>query len=345
MLELLNNGNQISIEGLVGLAKNIVETNMNQQAESKFESVEEELLEEIETSPKKVSRYGYVEGDPMYELERIIEGVARKYAVQNYGVDQEDLEQELWIVAVEKFLNKVDDPSEINFRLFARCCWNRAVDIYRYSRRRHDSKSAYEEGSKSSDDSDPTKSTDDVDYQQSSPRRFSKANDVAFIKEAIDLFPKGSRERKYVVTKLYMYGEVDETMVDPSELELPEGDTEVDVVHMLGYKSHDPASWRKKKNQIRKDIYKFIGRLDADKAMKNDLKRAEAIARRCEEILFSSKSRRLSSKEVLKDRALWILGATKDDLLDISLDSDRVCGIQEGKEVYVVRQHDLDIAL
>ena len=59
--------------------------------------------------------------------------------------------------------------------------------------------------------------------------------------EVIDLFPAGSRERKYVVTKLYMYGEISEEDGLEDELELPKSDKESDILKLLGYKSHYPA--------------------------------------------------------------------------------------------------------
>ena len=198
MVENLINGNELKLDEVLEVAKNLAERSRKQEYE-------------FGTSSK------------MDNFSRIVKGVARKYSVENFGVEREDLEQDLWV----KVMELIDAKGGIEYldeSLVAKCLWNVAVDKYRYHRRRRDSKAEYVEGTE--DDSDST-SAKAESIRLNSGHAFQSAMDAIFIKETIDLFPKGSRETKYIITKLYMNGEIDPaTYDDDDELELPEDDTE-----------------------------------------------------------------------------------------------------------------------
>ncbi|PJZ17830.1 hypothetical protein CEW46_32140, partial [Bacillus cereus] len=72
------------------------------------------------------------------EVNKIVAGVARKYG-EKYGMEVEDLQQELYLKLAE---HGSLDSEEGN--LIARTCYNKAVDMYRFERRRYDSKAQYE---------------------------------------------------------------------------------------------------------------------------------------------------------------------------------------------------------
>ena len=188
MKEQINgmNGNEVSLDDILKMAKEITES-----------------------ITKK-------EQDNMEQFKRIVEGVARKYG--SIYVDREDLEQELWIVVLEK-IRDFGGADKVDPRFIARCCYNKAVDFYRYSRRRKDSSARLIEEMGENEDND---AESNIPYST-----FETGYDRVILREIIDLFPQGSRQRKYVVTKLYMYGEISEADGLPDKLEMPKFSVQV----------------------------------------------------------------------------------------------------------------------
>lgn len=283
MKEQLNgiNGNEVNLDEVLKMAK--------------------ELTEDIARK----------EQDHMEQFKRIVEGVARKY--KSVYVDREDLESELWIVVLEK-IREFGGADKVDPRFIARCCYNKAVDFYRYNRRRKDSNARLIEEMGEDEDSE---------IENKIPHaNFENGYDRVVIKEIIDLFPKGSRERKYVVTKLYMFGEISKDDGLPDELELPEGDTESDVLKLLGYSSRYPGSWGKMKYQIRDTIYRYLGILPDGEVDEASVK--ATMLSRIEEITLTSRKSYIDFKRILRDRALILLGLDQETLLSLIDESDKI---------------------
>lgn len=275
------NGNEVSLDDILKMAKEITES-----------------------IAKK-------EQDNMEQFKRIVEGVARKYG--SIYVSREDLEQELWIVVLEK-IRDFGGADKVDPRFIARCCYNKAVDFYRYSRRRKDSTARLIE-EMGEDDNDSV--------EENIPRStFEDGYDRVVIKEIIDLFPQGSRERKYVVTKLYMYGEISESDGLPDKLEMPEGDNEYDILKLLGYNSRYPASWGKLKYQIRDTIYRYLGILPDGEVDEASVK--ATMLSRIEEMVLTSRKGYVDFKRILRDKALILLGCDQDTLLSLIDESDKI---------------------
>lgn len=280
------NGNEVSLDDVLAMAAQITEQIAQKQAE---------------------------EGQArMEQIERIVKGVARKYA--SIYVDREDLEQELWLVVCQRGQD-FGGIENLDPRFVARCCYNKAVDFYRYSRRRKDSTARLIEEMESDDDSSA---------EDNIPRStFDTGYDRVVLREVIDLFPQGSRERKYVVTKLYMYGEISEEDGLPDKLEMPAGETESDVLKLLGYNSRYPASWGKLKYQIRDTIYRYLGILPENGEADEASVKATMLSR-IENMVLTSRKGYIDFKKILRDKALVLLGLDEETLLKLIDESDKI---------------------
>lgn len=256
------------------------------------------------------------EQDHWEHFERIVKGVSRKYA--SIYVDREDLEQELWLVVCQK-VEEFGGADKIDPRFVARCCYNKAVDYYRYCRRRKDSTARFIEEMEA-DDGDG----EAVDGSVFSCHIDNGFNDKIMIKEVIDLFPIGSRERKYIVTKLYMYGEIDETDGLPDKLEMPAGDTESDILKLLGYNSRYPASWGRMKYQIRDTIYRYLGIIPQDSAEADEASVKTTMLSRIENMVLTSRKGYIDFKKILRDKALVLLGLDEKTLLELIDESSKI---------------------
>lgn len=245
------------------------------------------------------------------QFQQIIEGVARKY--KSIWVDRADLEQELWVTVLEK-IEEFGGAENLDAPFIAKCCYNRAVDYYRYNRRRADSKARLIEEMESDDDN-----SSEAELMHSN---FDNGMDRVVIKEVVDLFPLQSRERKYVVTKLYMFGLISEADRLPDKLEMPEDDTESGVLKLLGYKSRYPQSWGKMKYQIRDTIYRYLGMIPDGEVDEASVK--ATMLSRVEEMVLTSRKGYVDFKRILRDKALILLGLDQDTLLELLEESSRV---------------------
>lgn len=213
-------------------------------------------LEELVKDAKKVKEDANEQ--KMRKFSEIVHGVAKKYGYQVNWIEQDDLEQDLWV----RVLSLIDDCGgieNVDESLVARVCWNKAVDCYRYSRRRWDSKAEYLEGSNLSDNGVDTRGDYFTDIHCD---KFLKGIDLVMFKEVIDLFEVGSRERKYVVLKLINGGVLSASHLDPWDralIAVPEEETEAGYIKLLGYKSHCPGSWTCKKRDIERIIREYLG--------------------------------------------------------------------------------------
>jgi len=183
---------------------------------------------------------------------KIVNGVAAKYS-KAYGIEKEDLVQELWL----KILESGSLNSDAN--LIARLCYNRAIDIYRYERRRYDSYAEY---------------NSEVDYDRKNPPAISSRfhqpqmtpESYMEVIEIIDLFPTGSRERKFVVLKAYLAGvlsrkksmELEPSITD--ELLDKLEDKEDSIAYAVGIRGCHSGSYRTLKNRVKARLKEFLGR-------------------------------------------------------------------------------------
>lgn len=182
------------------------------------------------------------------ELDRIVNGVARKY--QSKWCSHEDLYQELWI-KVSELLQKHGD--EIEPKLVAKCCYNTAVDLYRYNRIRYESTAEYFETDGYGDDG-----VDSIFKESSDTRlthvQFTDNHTHMMISELLDMFECNSIERNFLLIKLYTSGniEIGEFPEDTILLKVPSSHKLKDgeIALLLGFKSSRPPKWNKIKNQI-----------------------------------------------------------------------------------------------
>lgn len=270
-------------------------------------------LDEVLESARKIAEdLAEKKESKMDQFGRIISGVARKYA--SIYVDREDLEQELWLTTLQ-LIERCGGEEYTDANLVARNCYNRAVDFYRKSRRRKDSTRRMLEDWEMYDEETGEGIVDDGIFSAASC--FDTGYDTVMIKEVIDLFPEGSKERKYIVTKLYMYGEIDENSGLPDKLEIPEGSTEADVLHTLGYTGKTASgSWLKLKNAMKEKIYQHLGLVKDPKTMTKE-EEDEVIRARVEEIFKSSASYYIYTSKLLKDTVLKVADCDEQRLLQI----------------------------
>lgn len=280
--------------------------------EIKFELGQEINLDDVlEMARKAVEEAQRSNEARMDQFRKIVEGVSRKYASKY--CDREDLEQELWVVVLE-LIQAHGGEQNVDPRLVAKSCYNKAVDFYRYHRRRKDSTVRIIEDSESDD---AASSWHGEQVESSNGFMIAKGRtgqDEVILKELIDLFPPESRERKYVVTKLYMNGEIDHTTGLPDKLELPTDDTEESIIKLCGFKSRYPASWGKMKYGIRERIYRYLGLLPPEGEEMDENKRQDAILTRVETIFSESRSGYIGVDKLLKDKVVILLGGNEDIL-------------------------------
>lgn len=217
----------------------------------KTESLENQVLGIEDNSESKIEKY-----------KKIVAGVARKY--ESKWVSREDLEQELWIKVLE-MLEAVDgDENKLDCNLVAKACFRKAVDYYRYCRRRYEANVKLE-----CDDADRTELQGDLEYDPSkllATRGLIDQNMYTMVKEIIDMFEEGSKERQYIEMKLYHFGIIDEEnygeVTLPGEPKAPKNtDDKIDFVAMLGYNNRKiSGSWIRKEREMRRIIGEYLGR-------------------------------------------------------------------------------------
>lgn len=303
--DMLLTGNEIDLDEILKFASGLVRKAQEEKAEDKMEKCKE-----------------------------IVEGVARKYASK--WIEREDLEQDLWVVVME-LINKCGGIEKTDLPLIAKSCYNRAVDSYRYNRRRCDSKVRLIDESESDDGEYSASGADQASYFTSKSRT---GYDEVILHEVIDLFPKGSRQRKYVVAKLYSFGEIDESFGLEDKLELPEGDNEADFLKMIGFQSRYPASWGKMKYEIREKIYKYLGIMP--ESFDDDPKKMlECIKERIENIFSESRSGYINVDRLLKDKVLILMGATEERVWEsMKMSKKLLRGFTKDGKPFIMKNED-----
>jgi len=195
----------------------------------------------------------------MNNFTRIVKGVARKY--ESKWVDREDLEQDLWV----RILELIDDCGGIEHtdeKLVASVAYKKAVDVYRYRRLRYESNVQFiDKFSSEEDNPNYNPGGRSYDSDKIAYPTIDRDEDVVLYKEIVNIFSKDSRERKYILIKLVNHGVLDREYLDEDDnllAEIPDGDTEADILRLLGYKSRCPGSWTVAKRSMRQAIQEFL---------------------------------------------------------------------------------------
>ncbi|AWD93055.1 sigma-70 family RNA polymerase sigma factor [Bacillus phage vB_BceM-HSE3] len=187
-------------------------------------------------------------------IAEIVEGVASKYG-NSFGMSKEDIQQELYIKLLET--NLIDESQP---KLVARTCYNKAVDIYRYERRRYNSRTSYE-GDELASKLEST-SVVNTSFKRVNPY-LSPEKHYQHL-EMIDLFEQGTRERKVIVIRYYQSNifDLEECLVfEPSlteEMLLELKDTEGSIAQALGLKGCNSGSYQSVKKRIRLVVRDYL---------------------------------------------------------------------------------------
>ncbi len=167
----------------------------------------------------------------------IIQGVSRKYTSR--WVDKGDLEQELWcrlMYLVEYY------GDNLNKHIVAKSMFNQAVTVYRQERKSRENRKMFIDEMHRDDYVTP----------------FFKVDTVQELKK---LFPKGSVERKYMLTKLLLSGDIDEKDIDMEDegVFIPSSDKEIAIIReVLGFSSDRPGTLYYKKQSMKHTIEDFL---------------------------------------------------------------------------------------
>ena len=178
------------------------------------------------------------------EIDRIVKGIARKYSSTKW-IEYEELYQELWI----KVSELLKSNPEVSLNMIARCCFNCAVDLYRYSRRRYEANSEYVEDG--GFDGNPTLSH----------VTFENPHTHLLIRELLDMFAPHSIERNFILVKLYIDGSIEKHDFSDDEIldRVPEGKvTDRELALLLGFKSSRPPKWVSTKRDVRSIVLDFL---------------------------------------------------------------------------------------
>lgn len=303
--DMLFKGNEIDLDEILKFASGLVKKAQEDRAEDKMEKCKE-----------------------------IVEGVARKYASK--WIEREDLEQDLWVVVME-LINNCGGIENTDLPLIAKSCYNRAVDSYRYNRKRCDSKVRLIDESESDDGEYSAGGADQSAYYTAKIRT---GYDEMILHEVIDLFPQGSRQRQYVVAKLYSFGEIDESFGLEDRLELPEGDNEADFVKLIGFQSRYSSSWGKMKYEIREKIYRYLGMMP-ESYEEDPKKMLECIKDRIETIFSESRSGYINVDRLLKDKVLILMGTNEERIWEsMKLSKKLLRGFTKDGKPFIMKNED-----
>lgn len=190
---------------------------------------------------------------------RIVKGVAKKYASK--WVSREDLEQVLWIKVLE-VVKDCGGLENTNQSLISRCCFNKAVDFYRKSRKDYETNGSLEV--------ELERPEGQLEYDEGkllANSRFTNESQQVYmlVKEVVNLFPEGSKERKYVEMRLYNAGLLDSELF--GEVEIPgtpkshkNVDDKIDFMPLIGYNGKKiSGGWINRENSMKEIIHNYLG--------------------------------------------------------------------------------------
>lgn len=179
-------------------------------------------------------------------LDSMLRGIAGKYNGW-YGLKYEDLYQECWLKASEV----INSSEELNLDLICRCCYNRVMDIVRYTTRRLNQIPM-----------DPGDESNRPLYGNSAKLwNNSKTNfDINLILEEIEnLFDEGSREREYIHELEVYFGVKDATKEAINSLFDFSSSRDNEIAWNLGYANSSSNGYRGLKWRVRCAVEEHFG--------------------------------------------------------------------------------------
>ena len=177
------------------------------------------------------------------EIDNMLHFIAYRY--NNWsGLEYEDIKSELWV----KTLRVIRDVGHINMKLIAKCCYNASYDLCRKAKRKWEVVDTNSELVYSDVFESKNRCEDDEDLYL----------DNIIVQEVVDLFPKNSRERNYLI---YLALYLNIPLRDHQEKNLtydkvyghlpPKYRRELAIAHALGFSDDTSTGYRKAKYEVR----------------------------------------------------------------------------------------------
>lgn len=191
------------------------------------------------------------------EISKIINGISRGYGSKRvFSMDTEDLSQQLWVIILNEEQKK---QKELDFNLIARICYMAINYIARSDCRKprvdsldynwnsvfDDNKTNYFEQCDKKSGTIPIKEDEDLTHK-------------ILIKDLLNYFPLGSKERTYIDFWASYIG-IRDTYRPVDSNKYKDGFSENRLAIELGFPGTGSASYKKFRNNMRKFISKFLG--------------------------------------------------------------------------------------
>ena len=201
------------------------------------------------------------------KFSNIVCGIAKKYSTTKY-LNREDLENDLWVKVFQMLKDFNYDVDSMDPNWVARCCYNQAVDLYRKNRYRYMDKVCRFDESFVHEDADSDSSQHHEKTAISSTldklphAKFHSPDDDLIYEAIINLFEKGSKERNYVISKMFMNGLIPLDRRYMEEFIMPEDDSEgsylVDVLKAKNGNRKVSGSWVVQKHKMKARIKYYL---------------------------------------------------------------------------------------
>lgn len=200
------------------------------------------LDEMIKLAKKVVNEEVPIEEQCRAKFESIVSFLSYQFYHTNksYIDSRDDLENEMWIKIFD-MLHKVNDNlDDLNKNLVFIVCKNLCCDYYNKERYNYKEKicrfdETFINGDNEGNQSDSTKHSERSDISSTLDKiehpKFENNEDNLIIEEIVSLFEKGSRKRRYAVTKLYYAGMIPED--SPLRKEVVELDNDSEPEYLL----------------------------------------------------------------------------------------------------------------
>lgn len=182
------------------------------------------------------------------EIVEKISYIGCKKFTRNHKYIQEELSQLFWVSIVSAQLKS---EKQLDDKLVVHICYNVLKDKLKYEYRRSETNISLSELTENCLNSNPSLKVSN----------FDSVNYNIEIQSLIELFPKLSKERKYIIIKLYKSGELDSSfnLLEEGIDSVPIKDNESDILPLLGYNSKYPGNWVTTKHSMVKKIYTHLG--------------------------------------------------------------------------------------
>ena len=170
------------------------------------------------------------------KINRMCFGIAKRRSGWSKLSTVDDLAMDLWIKAIEI----LETTNEVNFSWIGRCLWNKVIDLCRADKRIADKQFAAEYIDPICQEADEVNPMEPVLVRED-------LDSGANIRDILDLFEEGSRERRYVELIALYTGSPRSgkgKIFDESRMELQ-------VAMKLGYASDTSSGYRNLRNRVR----------------------------------------------------------------------------------------------